>query len=453
MPVPNSYWVRPGRLLAGEYPGAAKLSPNDRIQRLLRAGVTSFFDLTCEGELAPYESSLPADVRYQRWPITDHELPESPQFMSRLLDALDDELADGHCVYVHCRAGIGRTGTIIGCHLIRGGLEPYVALDELQRLWQQCARSTAWPSTPETDEQYRFVLEWREPGKAASNAAERCEGALLGLACGEGIATLVVTGKCTIAQATSTSIGPDLSLEAGPNTLMTVAVADSLFERGGHDAQDQMRRYVDIARTHGSAFSPDLRRALATWQWSRKPNAGSHDPKNLDPHSLTRSLAAALYRLDDPVSALDLAADISRTTQQSPVVLDLCRVWTAVLLDAVRGASREDLVRLYGNASQSLLARKLRPELDAVLGGRGVLSLRDGDAISVTARALRAFGQGNGLMDGFGTSLDGAAPTVSAALLGALAGAYWGSKSLPAAWLRALPLQNSMRTLARRFAV
>jgi ADP-ribosyl-[dinitrogen reductase] hydrolase len=234
---------------------------------------------------------------------------------------------------------------------------------------------------------------------------------------------------------------------------MLATVAESLFERGGHDAQDQMRRYVDIARTHGSGLSADLRRALATWQWSRKPNAGSHDPKNLDPHSLTRSVAAALYRLDDPTAAMDLAADLSRTTQQSPVVLDLCRLWAAVLVDAIRGADREVLVGLHGDAAQALRARKLRAELDALLGNRGVVSLRDGDAVSVTARTLRAFGQGRGFIDGFGASLDGASSPVSAALYGALAGAFWGGKSLPASWLRALALQGSLRTLSRRFVV
>jgi hypothetical protein len=46
-PIPNSYWVQPGRLLAGEYPGSmSRADAMERVQRLLAAGITSFVDLT-----------------------------------------------------------------------------------------------------------------------------------------------------------------------------------------------------------------------------------------------------------------------------------------------------------------------------------------------------------------------------------------------------------------------
>ena len=57
-PIPDSYWVRPGRLLAGQYAGARLPALALRkLRRLLDAGVTSFVDLTEAGEawLPPYE--------------------------------------------------------------------------------------------------------------------------------------------------------------------------------------------------------------------------------------------------------------------------------------------------------------------------------------------------------------------------------------------------------------
>src|SRR5678815_4340752 len=80
-PIPNSYWVQPGRLLAGEYPGSmSRADAMERVQRLLSAGVTSFIDLTEEGELPDYESLLPElterRVRYKRMPVFDHSIPD-----------------------------------------------------------------------------------------------------------------------------------------------------------------------------------------------------------------------------------------------------------------------------------------------------------------------------------------------------------------------------------------
>jgi ADP-ribosylglycohydrolase len=414
------------------------------------AGVDAFIDLTQEGELAPYEAYLPPNVGYQRWPIRDHSLPDSPGYMAGILDALDALLAEGRCVYVHCRAGIGRTGTAIGCHLIRSGLDADAAMDHLQTLWKQNARSASWPTTPETDEQYHFVLEWRETRRVVLDFAQRCEGALLGLACADSMAALLAANRYSPAQLLQQMIAPGVMLDVGPSTSLTTAVAESLLERRGHDAQDQMQRYLQISRAHASLLSADFRRALATWQWSRKPNAGSHDPKNLDPHPLPRSLAAAFFKRGDATAAIELGAEISRTTQQSPVVLDLCRFWTALFVDALDGAGRNALLDLRtGAAMQILRGRKLRPEVEAILEGRAVVS-RGFDALSATTLALAAFGRGQDFVEGLRLSLDGG--EVAAALYGAIAGAHGGSAAIPASWLQALPQQQALRGIARRFA-
>src|SRR6476661_8703202 len=57
----------------------------------------------------------------QRFAIPDVSVPSEP-LMRATLDHIDAELAANRGVYVHCFGGIGRTGTVIGCWLLRHGL-------------------------------------------------------------------------------------------------------------------------------------------------------------------------------------------------------------------------------------------------------------------------------------------------------------------------------------------
>jgi ADP-ribosylglycohydrolase len=459
-PIPNSYWVERGRLLAGEYPGAATRADTvDRVRLLLAAGVNTFIDLTVDGEIGPYVQLLPGTtsppVQYQRWPIKDHGLPHSPRFMAQILDSIAAALAEGRCVYVHCRAGIGRTGTVIGCYLIRNGLTPEEALSQLQRLWLQCARSRSWPTVPETHEQREFVMRWQALN-GESSLAQRSEGALLGLAIGDAFGELHALGTADLMQLMRGPLPQGLTLTLGANTAMTVQVAESLLARAGHDSEDQMQRYLQWLRNHPNATaSAAFKRALASWQWSRRTAAGTHDPTNLDPHSLARTLAAVLRLRTQPAAAIELAVDVSRTTQQSPIVLDVCRLWAALLLDALSGATKASLIGLRdGAALQMVRGRKLRKELDGLLAHRwSQLSGEDFGALSAVAHALMALENTGNFAAGMREALAGTAmPATTAALYGTIAGAHYSSSAVPGEWARALPQQQSLLVLASKFA-
>ena len=161
-PIKYAYWVEEGRLLAGEY-------PLEHLQALLAAGVTAFIDLTRPGEssrrgdLQPYHEQLSelanGTARHLPFPIPDMRVPAEAQ-TAEILDAIDAELATGGTVYVHCRAGVGRTGTIIGCWLARHGEQGDAALTRLATLWQGTALSTHFPRTPENDLQHEYVRDW-----------------------------------------------------------------------------------------------------------------------------------------------------------------------------------------------------------------------------------------------------------------------------------------------------
>jgi hypothetical protein len=168
-PLPNTYWVLPGRFLAGEYP--ASYAPDltrQRLDALLSAGLDTFMDLTSPGELAPYVPVLleAADkcrvaARYHRFAIRDLGVP-LPEEMRAALDALDLALARGRNVYLHCWGGVGRTGTTVGCYLVRHGLSGDDALAQLAAWWRTVPKSAAFPRSPETDGQVEFIRAWQE---------------------------------------------------------------------------------------------------------------------------------------------------------------------------------------------------------------------------------------------------------------------------------------------------
>lgn len=158
MTLPDSYWVEPGALMAGEYPGAYRdADATPRLAALHEVGITSFVDLTEEGELAPYLTLLPAGVHHRRMAVRDLDVP-SPVEMRAMLDLVDAELARGETVYVHCWGGVGRTGTLVACWLVRHGLTADEALERLRGLRASSAKGDR--ASPETSEQDRFVRSW-----------------------------------------------------------------------------------------------------------------------------------------------------------------------------------------------------------------------------------------------------------------------------------------------------
>lgn len=173
-PHENSYWIHEGTLMAGEYPGhPAAGSAKARVARHIEVGITFFLDLTEDHELAPYAPHLPSlhpvsgvPVVHKRMPIPDVDVPKSAAEMTAILECIDGALEQGHVVYVHCWGGRGRTGTVVGCHLVRRGSTGQEALDKVSSLWQTVAKSAYKPTSPETNAQRSFVLGWEVAGRA-----------------------------------------------------------------------------------------------------------------------------------------------------------------------------------------------------------------------------------------------------------------------------------------------
>jgi predicted protein tyrosine phosphatase len=135
---------------------------------LIEAGFDTFIDLTRPDEMFPYKKMLfeqaavyNVKVTYDRFPIGDFGLP-TPKLMNALLDRIEESLRSEHKLYLHCWGGIGRTGTTVGCYLVRGGKTGEEALRQLADWWKSVPKSIYHQDSPETSEQKKFILNWAE---------------------------------------------------------------------------------------------------------------------------------------------------------------------------------------------------------------------------------------------------------------------------------------------------
>jgi polymorphic toxin system DSP-PTPase phosphatase-like protein len=146
--------IEEGRVIAGRHPCA--WGPDNarlEVEELLEAGVTLFLDLTQSGELDPYSSLVVPPARYVNRPIRDFSTPSGDELVA-ILDEIDVELDAGGLVYVHCWAGCGRTGVVVGSWLVRHGADPNHALRRIAE--------TRGLGCPQTLEQRLVVLAWED---------------------------------------------------------------------------------------------------------------------------------------------------------------------------------------------------------------------------------------------------------------------------------------------------
>lgn len=156
---------RPGRLGLTFLPGkrgASQRYPGHVYQRdtsmdlatMRAAGVVRLVLLVEDQELDRWgdarivELGTEAGVAVRRHPIPDGAAPASTIEMDRILDDIDEGRAAGD-VAVACMGGVGRTGMVAACALVRAGRSPAEATARV--------RSLRHPTAVETTAQERFV--------------------------------------------------------------------------------------------------------------------------------------------------------------------------------------------------------------------------------------------------------------------------------------------------------
>jgi ADP-ribosyl-[dinitrogen reductase] hydrolase len=271
----------------------------------------------------------------------------------------------------------------------------------------------------------------------------RYRGCLLGLAVGDALGTtLEFSPPGTFTPIDDLVGGGPFNLKPGQwtdDTSMALCLATSLLERSGFDPIDQLERYVRWWRegylsSTGTCFDigSTVRSALTRFLQTREPFPGSTDPHTAGNGSIMRLAPVVLYFARQSEQAIHFAGESSRTTHGATEAIDACRYFASLILAALNGKSKEEVLRDQHTSFAPKIAaiaagsfkRKQPPEI------RGT-----GYVVASLEAALWAFYHAHDFREGalLAVNLGDDADT-NGAVYGQLAGAFYGEDDIPTAW-------------------
>jgi len=296
--------------------------------------------------------------------------------------------------------------------------------------------------------------------------ASRYHGALLGLATGDAVGTTVeFRSPGSFTPLEDMVGGGPFRLKAGEwtdDTSMALCLAASLVEGGGFDPVDQLERYVrwwhdGYMSSNGRCFDigVTVRTALALFERTREPYCGSTDPQTAGNGSIMRLAPVPLAFASNPREAVRKSADSSRTTHAAPAAADACRYLGALLVGAVNGASKEELLAArYEPVAGLWRDEPLHPEIDEIATGsfkrrRPPEIVGSGFVVRSLEAALWAFASTADFRDGCLAAANlGDDADTTAAVYGQLAGAVYGVDSIPSEWREKIAVRATIESLA-----
>ena len=298
------------------------------------------------------------------------------------------------------------------------------------------------------------------------NVVDRYHGALLGLAVGDALGTtLEFKPRGTFAPLTTMVGGGPFGLQAGQwtdDTSMAMCLAESLVENG-FDLLDQMRRYVRWWRTGywsstGTCFDigNTTREALARFEKTGDPISGSTEAAAAGNGSLMRLAAVPLLYAHDPAAAVHYAAESSRTTHGSAEAVDACRYMAHLIVNAVHGVDKQDLLsprdRLQIDGDAAPLVARVAAIAAGSFKSKDVSEIdASGYVVHTLEAALWAFHQTGTFRDGALLAVNlGEDADTTGAVFGQIAGAHYGITGIPEEWLATVHRADDIRRLANR---
>ena len=294
--------------------------------------------------------------------------------------------------------------------------------------------------------------------KIIPSRLERYLGCMLGLACGDAVGTTVeFSRRGSFAPMTDMVGGGPFGLKAGQwtdDTSMALCLAESLLTKQGFDAHDQMTRYANwwkwgyLSSTgHCFDIGMTVRAALNAFMQSGEPYSGSSDPYSAGNGSLMRLAPVVLHAYPDFAMAMRFAADSSRTTHGASEAIESCQLFAALLYRVLHGVEKSALLRdlPFTPHEPKIAALKAgsfldKPESEIEGSGYCVASLEAAlwcfhHTDNFRAAILRAVNLGDDA-------------DTTGAIVGQIAGAYYGIADIPSSWRDKLAMAGEIEDMA-----
>lgn len=297
--------------------------------------------------------------------------------------------------------------------------------------------------------------------------SDRAVGALLGLAVGDAVgATVEFMPPGSFEPVTDMVGGGPHRLEPGQwtdDTSMALCLAESLLECGSFDPLDQMQRYVRWYRegylsSTGVCFDIGnaTRAALHRFEQGGDPYAGSEAPNTAGNGSIMRLAPVPLFFASDPLEAVRYAGESSRTTHAAREAVDACRYMAALIVGALGGASKAELLDgFYSPVAELWKDAPLAARVAEVGGGsfrrREPPAIRgSGYVVESLEAALWAFDRSSSFREGLLMAVNlGDDADTTGAVYGQIAGAHYGVEGIPGEWIERLTMRERVEELGR----